>query len=568
MLSETLLKTTAHTLHGIGVSAGAVHGPVAVVSTAIGVDGNEAPSHDAEADSATVKAAMTHVAEQLKERADRSSGNSKDVLTATAQLASDRGLLKTVTKHLQNAEGITAAVHNAVGEYAAKLKKIGGYMAERVTDLYDVRDRVICELRGEAAPGVPELSEPSILVARDLAPAETATLDPRIVLGIITEEGGPTSHTAILAAQLGIPAAVKVSGIVEAAHEASELALDGGAGTVLVDPSASEIDELSERSARRTALLSSSHGPGLTKDGMHIALLANIGSAADASKAAAIDLEGSGLFRTEFMFLDRQDAPSVEEQTDTYTRVLQAFGDRRVVVRTLDAGADKPLAFTQMPEEENPALGIRGLRLGMRKQELLDTQLEALSRAYQATHGDVWVMAPMVADVDEARWFAQKVRALGLPKVGVMIEVPGAALRASRVLREVDFASIGTNDLAQYTMAADRLNGDLAGLLSPWQPAVLEMISFACKGGAATHSHIGVCGEAGGDPLLALVLAGLGVTSLSMAPKKVAAVRASLAMHDFSRCQDMAQAALDSSTATEAKSAVLALADPAVKDLL
>ncbi|MFT8988210.1 MAG: phosphoenolpyruvate--protein phosphotransferase [Bifidobacterium psychraerophilum] len=568
MRSEAPSTSGQHVLHGIGVSAGTVHGPVAIVSTAIGVDSSEAPSHDPEGDSATVQLAMQRVAEQLRARAERSSGNAKDVLSATAQLASDRGLLKTVTGHLRNGEGITSAVHNAVGEYAEKLQRLGGYMAERVADLHDVRDRVICELRGEDTPGVPELSEPSILVAKDLAPAETATLDPAIVLGIITEEGGPTSHTAILAAQLGIPAAVKVSGIVQAAHTSDELALDGGAGMVLVDPSATEITELGKRSARRTALLSGSHGQGLTKDGRHIALLANIGSAADATKAAALDLEGSGLFRTEFMFLDRQDAPSVEEQTDTYTRVIESFGNRRVVVRTLDAGADKPLAFTQMPEEENPALGIRGLRLGMRKQELLDTQLEALSRAYRATHGDLWVMAPMVADVDEAHYFAQKVRALGLPKVGVMIEVPAAALRASRVLREVDFASIGTNDLAQYTMAADRLNGELAGLLSPWQPAVLEMISFACKGGATTHSHIGVCGEAGGDPLLALVLVGLGVTSLSMAPKKVAAVRASLAMHDCSRCQEMAQAALDSSTAAQARDAVISMADPAVRDLL
>lgn len=568
MQTDMLSETVQHILHGIGVSAGAVHGPVALVATAIGVDTHEAPSHDAEGDSAIVHDAMQHVAQQLKERAEHSTGNSRDVLTATAQLAADRGLLKTISKHLQNGEGITASVHNAVGEYASKLQKIGGYMAERVTDLYDVRDRVICELRGVPAPGIPELSEPSILVAKDLAPAETATLDPSIVLGIVTEEGGPTSHTAILAAQLGIPAAVKVSGIVEEAKIANELALDGGAGTVLIDPSEEEIDELSTRSARRATLLANSHGRGLSKDGKHIALLANIGSAADATKAAALDLEGSGLFRTEFMFLDRQDAPSVEEQTDTYTRVLEAFGDRRVVVRTLDAGADKPLAFTQMPSEENPALGIRGLRLGMRKQELIDTQLEALSSAYQATHGDVWVMAPMVADVDEAHWFAQKVRALGLPKVGVMIEVPGAALRASRVLREVDFASIGTNDLAQYTMAADRLNGDLASLLSPWQPAVLEMISLACKGGAETQSHMGVCGEAGGDPLLALVLVGLGVTSLSMAPKKVAAVRASLAMHNFASCQRMAQAALDASTAVQAREAVIAIADPAVKDLL
>lgn len=568
MRNDDQANREGHVLQGIGVSAGTAAGPVVLVRPAPGVDASEPPSADAAADAERISAAMAVVAQHLRDRAQRASDKSKDVLMATAQLAVDRGLFKVIVKHLQSGEGLTAAVHDAIADYAQKLAKLGGYMAERVTDLYDVRDRVISELRGLPAPGVPELGEPSILVARDLAPAETATLDPDIVLGIVTEEGGPTSHTAILAAQLAIPATVKVSGITKAVDGVGRLALDGGAGRVILDPSQREVDELAERSRRRAAALEHSHGPGLTRDGHAVALLANIGSAADAEKAAAHDLEGSGLFRTEFMFLNRQDAPGVEEQTETYTRVLRSFAGKRVVVRTLDAGADKPLAFTQMDKEENPALGIRGLRLGMRKPELLDTQLEALSRAYRATHGDLWVMAPMVSDVEEARFFARKVRALGLPKVGVMIEVPAAALRASRVLQEVDFASIGTNDLAQYTMAADRLNGDLANLLTPWQPAVLEMIGSACEGGAATQAHVGVCGEAGGDPLLALVLVGLGVTSLSMAPSKVAAVRASLSLHDLSTCRKMAEVALQSPTAEEARRKVRELADPTVFDLL
>lgn len=550
------------------MSAGTASGSVTVVAIVPGVDESEPPSIDAQADAERVRGAMAAVAQNLRERAKRAVGKSGEVLAATAQLATDRGLLKTVTSCLRSGEGVTASVNHAVEDYAHKLSALGGYMAERVADLYDVRNRVISELRGLPAPGVPEMNEPGILVAQDLAPAETATLDPAIVLGIVTEEGGPTSHTAILAAQLGIPAVVKVSSALSALNGATTLAIDGGAGRVIVNPTRDEIHELSERSYRRMAALQHSHGPGRTGDGHAVALLANIGSEVDARKAAAQDLEGSGLFRTEFMFLDRQDAPSVEEQTDTYTKVLQDFGTRRVVVRTLDAGADKPLAFTQMAPEENPALGIRGLRLGMRKQELLDTQLEALSNAYDATHGDLWVMAPMVSDMKEARWFASRVRKLDLPKVGVMIEVPAAALRASHILQEVDFASIGTNDLAQYTMAADRLNGDLANLLTPWQPAVLEMIKSACTGGVTTHSHIGVCGEAGGDPLLALVLVGLGVTSLSMAASKIPAVRASLSLHDLATCQHMAAAALDAATADEAHENASKLADPTVFDLI
>ena len=279
-------------------------------------------------------------------------------------------------------------------------------------------------------------------------------------------------------------------------------------------------------------------------------------------------LEGVGLFRSEFLFLDRDTAPTLEEQTQTYIEVFEAFGDRRVVIRTLDAGADKPLAFADLGHEENPALGRRGIRLGAIRTDLLDTQLEALAAAYRATGADVRVMAPMIATRQEARWFAEKVRAVGLPKVGVMIEVPAAALRSFDVLSEVDFASLGTNDLGQYTMAADRMQGELATLLDPWQPALLDIIYYACDGGAKTGHPVGVCGESGGDPVMALVLAGLGVASLSMAPSKVPAVRTALALHDLAQCQQMAAAARASVGPAEARQIVLDMADPILKDLL
>ena len=249
--------------------------------------------------------------------------------------------------------------------------------------------------------------------------------------------------------------------------------------------------------------------------------------------------------------------------------MLQAFGTRRVVVRTLDAGADKPLSFADLGEEENPALGRRGLRLSQAREDLLTDQLTALATAAaNVPDAELWVMAPMVATVDEAKWFAERARAAGLEKVGVMVETPAAAIRAWQVLEEVDFASIGTNDLSQYTMAADRMQGELADLLSPWQPAVLSMIRETCRGGEATGKPIGVCGEAGGDPLMALVLVGLGVKSLSMAPGKVNAVRAALRLHDFDTCRQMANFAVDARTARDAREAVLALADPVLKDLL
>lgn len=555
-------------LSGIGVSAGTAVGPAAFVEAAPGFDPQEPATENVENASHRVRETLTAVAEGLRARAVDAPEASKEILEATAGLAEDRGLLRGIDKELKKGTGITRAVHEAVELYAEKLRKIGGYMAERVTDLYDIRDRAIARLLGHNEPGIPELAEPSVLVAVDLAPAETATLDPEKVRGIVTSAGGPTSHTAILAAQLGIPAVVKATGVHEALANGDQVALDGSTGEVIATPNEEDVRELEERAARRQAALEGSAGPGQTRDSAPVKLLANIGTADDARKAAAIDLEGSGLFRTEFLFLDRDDAPTVEEQTATYTEVLEAFGNRRVVVRTLDAGADKPLSFANLGEEENPALGRRGLRLSQAREDLLDAQLEALANANNATEADVWVMAPMVATVEEAEWFAAKARGAGLKQVGVMVETPAAAIRSAQVLESVDFASIGTNDLSQYTMAADRMQGELADLLTPWQPAVLSMIQATCAGGEVTSKHIGVCGEAGGDPLMALVLVGLGVSSLSMAPSKVTAVRAALKLHDMDTCSEIAKQALAASTADQAREAALKLADPVVKDLL
>ena len=554
-------------LHGIGVSAGTAAAKAAIVRPAPGVDPDEPASIDAAADGARVRAALAVVSTSLKERAERAPEESAPILKATAQLAADRGLAKAVDKKLKKGLGVTQAVHAAVEEYAEMLKSLGGYMAERATDLYDVRDRAICELRGLPAPGVPEFDEPVVLVAHDLAPAETATLDPETVKGILTEVGGPTSHTAILAAQLGIPAIVKVSGILEV-EEGTMLALDGGVGELVVEPTDEEVELLAERSRRRASALAGSSGEGATYDGYRVKLLANIGTVDDAQRASTVDLEGAGLFRTEFLFLDRADAPSLDEQIDTYTKVLEAFGERRVVVRTLDAGADKPLSFADLGPEANPALGRRGLRLCQVREDLIDTQLAALAAAHAKTKAELWVMAPMVSTLEEAEWFADKARGVGLPKVGIMIEVPAAAIRANHLLDVVDFASIGTNDLTQYTMAADRMDGELAPLLNAWQPAVLQMIKFACEGGRATGKPIGVCGEAGGDPLLALVLTGLGVASLSMAPSKVNAVRAALRLHDRATCQQMAAFAVDAPTAEEGRNNVLKLVSPTMLSLI
>ena len=555
------------TFHGIGVSAGTAVGPLVVVTPPPTAPADEPATTDPAAAGQRVREVLEQVATGLEGRAAKADEHAKPILQAGAMMARDPGLVAGIDTQLGAGLGVTTAVTAAVEEYCAMFESLGGYMAERVTDLRDVRDRAVARLLDQPEPGVPVLTTPSVLAAHDLAPAETATLTAATCLGIITEAGGPTSHTAILAAQLGIPAVVQAVGI-RSVPAGTIVALDGGVGEITVDPTEAEVKLLAERRRRREAALAGGTGRGSTRDGYPVALLANIGTVDDARAAAAQPVEGVGLFRTEFLFLDRDTMPTLAEQTATYTEVFTAFGDRRIVVRTLDAGADKPLKFADLGPEENPALGRRGLRLGMIRTEVMDTQLQALADAYQATRADVRVMAPMVATQAEATWFADRVRALGLPKVGVMIEVPAAAIRSRGILYHVDFASLGTNDLQQYTMAADRTQGELASLLNPWEPALLDVVALACEGGQAMGKPIGVCGEAGGDPALALVLTGLGVSSLSMAPGKVAAVRTSLSLHTLEQCQQMAAAARASVDATGARTAVLAMADPVLLDLL
>lgn len=550
-------------IRGIGVSPGSAVGPAVVVSTVKIVPPGERVYDPALAE-AEISAALEAVAQDMDARAENATDTAKEVLFATAMMARDPGLKQSSSVFVGEGHGPVDALYHAVEQYCEMLAGLGEYMAERQDDLRDVFQRAAARLLGIPVPGVPALETPSVIVAADLAPADTATLDPAMVLGIVTEAGGVTSHTAILAAQLGIPAVVQAAGVMEAAS--GTIGLDGATGEVFPDPDEATAAALMERNQRRLALQKMASGPGATKDGHLIQVLANIGTADDASRAAEADVEGAGLFRTEFLFLDRADAPTVEEQTATYTAVFEAFGGRKVVVRTLDAGADKPLAFADLGKEENPALGVRGLRLQRAREDLLDAQLTALAAARDATGADVWVMAPMVATAEEAAWFTARCREHGLQRSGTMVEVPAAAVASSQVLAECDFASIGTNDLSQYLFAADRMDGRLAHLLDGWQPALWQLIVTTVKG--AGHKPVGICGEVGGDPLLALVAAGAGIASLSMAAGKVGVVKASLSHHTLETCREMLRLVLASPSPEAAQEAVTALVDPEVRELL
>ncbi|TPF79614.1 hypothetical protein BW10_09920 [Bifidobacterium sp. UTBIF-56] len=583
-------------LRGIGVSSGVASGRVRLMHEPPGVDEGEPACADPQLDMIRVRAAMAAVASSLRERSLQAADDTtRAMLAANARLAEDRGLDKAIMKHLSAGDGVTHAVANAVGEYIERFGKAGGMMAERITDLDDIRSRLIAELRElpSAGPQCDAVSDaicdiPVILVARDLSPADAAALDPAAVRGLVLEEGGATGHTAILAAERGIPAVVGVHGVMEAADDDTRIVLNGGTGEVIINPDAADLYRAAGRAARRKALLHDSASGAadgtaagaaagdafaMTADGCRILLNANVGTPAEAEEAARAGVDGIGLLRSEFLFLNRSQAPTEAEQAEAYTRAVQAFDGRPVVVRTFDAGADKPLAFARIggneaPAVTNPALGVRGIRLGIRREDLLDTQLVALADAYRASGHGLKVMAPMVTTVQETKWFVDKAHDAGLPYAGIMIETPAAAVQAASLLAVADFASIGTNDLAQYTMAADRLDSSLSSLLDPWQPALLRMMRIAVEGGLAAGKPISVCGEAAGDPLLALVFVGLGIRSLSMAWRKTVAVRSALRLHSLADCKRMAQAALDARSAVEARQSALALADVRLRDVL
>ena len=558
-------------LQGVGVGRRAAVGPVARVQPVPAVPG-DAPLVvggevvTGERAQEVVGRAFADVSAALAGQSQRASGTVKDVLAATAQMADDRALRSQVLARIGAGEPVVAAVDGVVETFATMFTQAGGYLAERVTDLRSVRDRVVAAAMGLPAPGVPELTEPSVVVATDLAPADTAALDLDKVLAIVTELGGPTGHTAIIAGQLGLPCLVRVHGVTDLA-DGTRVAVDAASGLVTVDPDDALVAELDRRAAAERALESDTD-PGATADGHTVQLLANIGTAADAVRVAATAAEGVGLFRTEVLFLEATAEPTVAEQSTAYAAALAALPGRKVVVRTLDAGADKPLAFATQPDEENPALGVRGYRLVRTHADLVEHQLEALAQAQRSTGQAPWVMAPMIATADEARDFARRARAHGIERVGVMVEVPSAALRAAEILAEVDFVSLGTNDLAQYTMATDRLRGELADLLDPWQPAVLDLVAATARAGTDLGKPVGVCGESAADPVLALVLVGLGVTSLSMSSGALPAVRFAVRRHTLERCRELAAGALAAASAQAARDVVVDGLDPEVRAAL
>jgi phosphotransferase system enzyme I (PtsI) len=539
---------------GVGVGTGVAIAPAYKMGRAPSLP-EATPIDDADAAARAAVAALSTVSADLAARSlEASNPTASAVLDALSMIAADPEIADQIDEMIHDRVCAPHAVHRAFEGYRELLSEAGGYLAERAADLSDIRDRVIAVLLGLPMPGIPDPGVPFVLIADDLSPADTASINTDVVLALVTEKGGVTSHTAILARSLGLPCVVSCSGVMEIG-DGAVVAVDAEAGTVEAGADESRLAELRASAEELTAdeLVT---GPGRTADGHPVQLLHNIGSAADLEGRVDDDFEGVGLFRTEFLFLDREQSPTFDEQRAAYRAVLEAARGHKVVVRTLDAGADKPLPFVALEEGPNPALGIRGFRITGQRPDIIATQLQALA----AAAGDVpgaqpWVMAPMIATSGEARDFRELAYAAGLGNVGVMIEIPAAALRADQILAEVDFLSIGTNDLSQYTFAADRMEGNLSSLLDPWQPALLQLIERCAAAGRRAGKPVGICGEAAADPGLAPVFAGFGITSLSMSARSIPAVRGKLSRWTLADCEASAAYAVAARNAADGRAA-------------
>ncbi len=549
---ESVLPSPERTArHAIGVSPGRVVGvarrmtePLEAPPEVVAIRPAQVPT-----ETERLRVAIDEVIAEYAARAGHAEPEAAAILNATATLAGDPTLFESAAELIAGREtSAQNAFWQAANHVTEALASAGGRMAERVTDVIDIRDRVVSHLLGIPMPGIPEPGHPFILLARDLAPSDTATLTPETCLAIVTTEGGPTSHTSILARSMGIPAVVGSAASLTIPDGATVL-VDGTTGEVIVEPTAEQLGGARTGSAPLVPLAA----PGRTADGTEMPLLANIGSGRDARVAAEAGAEGVGLFRTEICFLNRVEEPTVAEQVQVYREVLAAFPGRRVVFRTLDAGSDKPMPFVISADEPNPALGVRGYRTAAAHPGILWRQLQAIADACDGTTSDVWVMAPMVCTTEEAAEFAALAREAGLHRVGVMVETPSAALQAADLLDVVDFVSVGTNDLTQYTMAADREGTGLGELQDPWQPGVLRLLEQVGRAAVAAGKPAGVCGEAAADPDLAAVLVGMGFTSLSMSARALSDVGERLAGLGAGQCLAAARAAAGAPSATSAR---------------
>lgn len=526
---------------------------------------SEAFAGDA-AETAALHAALSAVSARLRAQADSGGAAHRSIMAAHAAFLDDPELVGAAHEAILGGASAGVAWRGAVRGYVAVLQGLDDpLMAERADDLRDLERQVLLELSGETAPAR-ALPDNAILLADDLLPSQLAALDASRIVGLCTAKGGPTSHVAILAAAMNVPAVVAAGPRVLVIEDGALLILDGDAGVLTVGPSGAEIEAaqgaLATRQALRAEAQASAQTPARTADGTRIEVFANLGAVADAAPAVAAGAEGCGLLRTEFLFLDRQSAPSEDEQAAQYQAIAAALDGRPLIIRTLDVGGDKPVAYLPIPAEENPALGLRGVRIGLWRPEILETQLRAILRV--SPRGQCRIMIPMVSSVSELTRVREVLDAVRLRmgvaepvELGVMIETPAAAITADLIAAEADFLSIGTNDLAQYALAMDRGNPALAAQVDALHPAVLRLIGEAARGGALHGRLVAVCGALASDLAAAPILIGLGVTELSASPAAVAELKALIRTLTMDACRDLAARALAQSSAVAVRALTL-----------
>jgi len=502
--------------------------------------------------------------EKLYEEVKTRLGSGKAaIFRVHAELLNDAQLIQQTIVLIYQRHNAAWAWQHVINERVSQMGKLDDpVLAGRAIDLSDVGQRVLRHLVGATEEGMIAPDAPFILIAEDLTPSDTAMLDPDIVLGFCTSRGGPTSHTAILARSLGIPAMVGAGEAVLHIPSGTLGILDGGSGKLYVKPSEADVQaargQQQQLQRQQDAANVNRFASALTTDGYRVEVAANINRAADAPQAVEAGAEGVGLMRTEFLFLARTSAPSEDEQFEAYREMVQALSGRPLIIRTLDIGGDKEVPYLNIPKEDNSFLGVRGIRFCLVRPDLFIPQLRALYRA--TAYGPLSIMFPMIATLEEweqARSIAEQVRQeLNAPSIpmGIMIEVPSAVVLADHFAKQVDFFSIGTNDLTQYTLAMDRLHPQLAKQADALHPAVLRMVEQTVRAGRREGKWVGVCGGIAGDPKGAVILTGLGVSELSVSVPSIAAVKAEIRKHSLSEMQHIAQQALQCRTAAEVRS--------------
>ena len=553
--------TAEKVYRGIPVSGGVSRGPIFILSLSDHcIPKRKIRQEEVSSELERLERALIQTRQQImdvqRQVEEAMGAEDASIFDAHLLVLEDQTLLDEVTRNLQHQQVNVEFIFNEVADkYAATLARIDDdYLRERASDLRDVTSRVLNNLLGRTDSALASLAEPSIIVSHDLSPSTTAQLDKRVVLGFATDIGGKTSHTAIMARALQIPAAVGLGEISKQVENGATALLDGYNGVLIINPTDQTLYEYGQVVQKQVHLKDKLKGiveeRAVTLDGKHIILSANIGQPSDVAAVKESGGEGVGLFRTEYLFLNRETLPTEDEQYKAYRDVAAALKPDPVVIRTLDLGGDKFAANIHMPSEMNPFLGWRAIRFCLEEKEIFRSQLRAILRA--SVEGNIKMMYPMVSCINEfedANAMVEEYRAEldreGVPydrnmEIGVMIEIPAAALIAENLGKRARFFSIGTNDLIQYSLAVDRLNEKIAHLYEPAHPAILNLIHLTAKAGKKNGIWTGVCGEMASDLSMVPLLLGLGVDELSVAPAYLAQVKFLIRHLDHSEAVELA----------------------------